>query len=203
MKLTKKARPDMINSPDAKESTEKTASAFVQKRKAPAVRVGAKTVLICRAAIIAALYVVLTYLSDIFGLASGAIQLRLSEALCVLPYFSFIAVPGLTIGCLISNILFGVSFYDVIFGTLATAIGAVVSYYIRKYKYVVPLPTVVANAIIVPLVLRISGMSGDGFIYLMLTVGAGELLACCALGIPLMLVLEKYRSRIFDDNIIK
>ncbi|HPU18393.1 MAG TPA: QueT transporter family protein [Bacillota bacterium] len=157
----------------------------------------------CRAAIIAALYVVLTYLSDIFGLASGAIQLRLSEALCVLPYFSFIAVPGLTIGCLISNILFGVSFYDVIFGTLATAIGAVVSYYIRKYKYVVPLPTVVANAIIVPLVLRISGMSGDGFIYLMLTVGAGELLACCALGIPLMLVLEKYRSRIFDDNIIK
>jgi|LFRM01.2.fsa_nt_gb uncharacterized membrane protein len=201
VKLTRKVRPGMTTSPGAKESAEK-AAAIMQNGKAPAARVSAKTVLICRAAIIAALYVVLTYLSNIFGLASGAIQLRLSEALCVLPYFSFIAVPGLTIGCLISNILFGVSFYDVIFGTLATAIGAVASYYIRKYKFAVPIPAVLANAIIVPLVLRISGMSEDGFIYLMLTVGTGELLACCALGIPLMLVLEKYGSRIFDKNFI-
>ena len=118
-----------------------------------------------------------------------------------MPYFSFIAVPGLTIGCLISNILFGVSFYDVIFGTLATAIGAVASYYIRKYKFAVPIPAVLANAIIVPLVLRISGMSEDGFIYLMLTVGWRAFSLLC-LGIPLMLVLEKYGSGIFDKNFI-
>ena len=97
---------------------------------------------ICYAAAIAALYVVLTWLSSAFGLSSGVIQCRISEALCVLVYFTPAAIPGLTIGCLISNIMTGAVVWDVIFGTLATLIGAIAGYLIRKCKWLVPMPTV-------------------------------------------------------------
>ena len=156
-----------------------------------------KTLFLCRASVIAALYFLLTYISAISGLASGVVQLRLSEALCILPMYTAAAVPGLIVGCLISNILFGMSVLDIIFGTLATAIGAVGSYLLRRYKFSVPLPPIAANTIIIPFVLFYSGMTEEGIPYMMLTVGIGELLSCGVLGIMLMYAVKPYSDKLF------
>ncbi len=94
-----------------------------------------KTNFICVTAMIAALYVVLTFIANTFGLASGVIQIRLSEALTVLPFFTPAAIPGLTIGCLLSNWMTGCVLWDIIFGTLATLLGALGSYALRKYPW--------------------------------------------------------------------
>jgi uncharacterized membrane protein len=113
-----------------------------------------KTLYIVHAAIIAALYIVLTALAAGFDLASGAIQVRFSECLTILPYFTNAAVPGVTLGCLIANIVTGSAMPDVIFGTLATLVGAVGSYLLRKNRFLVSIPPVLANAIIIPFVLK-------------------------------------------------
>ena len=113
-----------------------------------------KTLYIVHAAIIAALYVVLTALAAGFDLASGAIQVRFSECLTIVPYFTPAAVPGVAIGCLISNIFFGGALPDIIFGTLATLIGAVGTYMVRKNRFLCSVPPVVSNAVIIPFVLK-------------------------------------------------
>ena len=91
-----------------------------------------KTQYITRAAAIAALYVALTYLASLFGLSSGVIQIRFSEALTILPVFTSAAIPGLYIGCILANLLTGAAPYDVLFGSLATLIGAVGTYFLRR-----------------------------------------------------------------------
>ena len=111
-----------------------------------------KLVFICQAAVIAALYVVLTYVFSAF--ASGVIQVRVSEALTILPAFTPAAIPGLFVGCLLANLLTGAAIYDVIFGSLATLLGAVGTYLLRKHKFLCTLAPVVSNIIIIPLVLR-------------------------------------------------
>ncbi|MBQ5833918.1 MAG: QueT transporter family protein, partial [Clostridia bacterium] len=108
---------------------------------------------VCHAGLIAALYTVLTYAIGAIGLASGAIQFRISEALCVLAAFTPAAIPGLTIGCFLSNLLTNCIWQDVVFGTLATFLGALLGWMLRKRAYLIPLPTVVANTLIVPFVL--------------------------------------------------
>ena len=146
------------------------------------------------AAMVAALYVVLTFVSNAFGLASGVIQVRLSEALTVLPYFSPAAIPGLVIGCLLSNWLTGCVLPDIIFGSLATLLGALGSYALRKWKFLVPIPPILANMIIVPWVLRFAYDVPDGIPYMMATVGAGELIACGVIGMALLFALTPIRS---------
>ena len=155
---------------------------------------------LAQAAMIAALYVVLTQVSNMFGLANGAIQVRLSEALTVLPFFTPAAIPGLAIGCLLSNLLTGCLFLDIIFGTIATLLGAIGSYVLRKYKYLVCVPPILANAIIVPFVLQTASNIQDGFFYLMITVGAGEVISAGILGTGLLMGLLKYRNVIFKTN---
>ena len=152
------------------------------------------------AAMVAALYVVLTFASNAFGLASGVIQVRLSEALTVLPYFTPAAIPGLVIGCLLSNWLTGCVLPDIIFGTLATLIGALGSYALRKHKFLVPLPPILSNMIIVPWVLRFAYDVPDAIPYMMATVGAGELIACGVLGLALLFALIPFRSSLFRDS---
>ncbi len=152
---------------------------------------------LCTAAIIAALYVVLTFVSNVFGLANGAIQIRISEALCVLPFFTAAAVPGVTVGCLITNLLMGVSLYDIIFGTAATFIGVIIAYALRKSKWLVPIPTIVSNTVIIPLVLHFAGMAEQGIALVMFTVFTGELISCGIFGILLIKVLSKYRNHLF------
>lgn len=146
---------------------------------------------ICQAAMIAALYVVLTFIANAFHLANGNIQVRISEALTILPYFTPAAIPGLAIGCLLSNYLTGCHLLDIIFGSVATLIGAVFTYVLRKQKWLAPVPPVISNTIIVPWVLRLAyGMEG-AIPYLMLTVGIGEIISCGVLGMILLLSLEK------------
>ena len=98
------------------------------------------TKFLAKAGMIAAVYTALTLLSAAFGLASGAIQIRLSEMLCVLPVYTAAAIPGVTIGCLLSNLLCGGTVYDILFGTLATLIGAVLAFFLRKLPYLASLP---------------------------------------------------------------
>ena len=109
-----------------------------------------KVLFAVQAAMIAALYVVLTYITNLLGLASGTIQVRFSEALCILPVFTPAAIPGLFIGCLISNLITGGIIWDIIFGSIATLLGALGTYFLRKKKFVYTLPPVIANIIIVP-----------------------------------------------------
>ena len=132
--------------------------------------------------LIVALYTVMTLISQAFGLASGVIQVRLSESLCMRPCATTSALPGLTIGCLISNLILGSPWEDIVFGTLATLIGAVGTWMMRKKAIWSWIPPVVSNAIIVPLVLIYAYHVPDAWWFLVLTVGAGELIACGLIG---------------------
>ncbi|MBR2927442.1 MAG: QueT transporter family protein [Clostridia bacterium] len=158
---------------------------------------------ICQGGLVAALYVVLTVLISSIGLASGAIQLRVSEALCILPIFMPAAIPGLTVGCLISNLITNGIWQDVVFGTLATLIGALGAYgcrYIRPDTlgaFLAPFPTVLANTLIVPFVLAYGYGMQDGILLLMSTVGIGEFLSAYCLGLLLWVSLRKYKDKLF------
>ena len=152
---------------------------------------------ITQGAMIAALYVVLTWVANALGLANGAIQVRFSEALCILPVFTPAAIPGLFVGCLLANILNGCVIWDIIFGSLATLIGAFGTYFLRKTKFVFTLPPVISNAVIVPFVLRYAYGVGDAHWYLVATVAAGEIISVCILGLILKVGLWKYRKVIF------
>lgn len=167
------------------------------------------------AAVIAALYVVLTYFISAFNLASGAIQVRISEALTILPFFTPAAIPGLFVGCLISNLITGCAPWDVVFGSLATLLGAVGTYLISRglkhsklAAYLAPIPPIVANTIIVPFVLAyVYGMLGSDVLgmqatipVLMLSIFIGEVLSCGVLGLILLFALKPNAHRIFQDN---
>ena len=152
---------------------------------------------LCHAALIAALYVALTFLAALLGLSSGVIQVRFSEALCVLPAFTSAAVPGLFVGCLLANLLTGCIAPDIIFGSLATLIGALGAYFLRKNKWLVPLPTVAANTLIIPPILRFAYGAEGSLPYFALTVGIGEILSAYVLGLLLYTVLNKYKAQLF------
>ena len=148
-----------------------------------------------QAALIAALYVVLTILFQPFSF--GEIQVRIAEALTILPVFTPAAIPGLFIGCLLGNILGGSILPDIIFGSLATLIGAIFTYLLRnKHRYLAPLPPIISNALIVPLILRFAYGINLPFYFMMLTVGIGEVLSCGVLGMILNTALWKYRYKI-------
>lgn len=148
---------------------------------------------IAQGGIIAALYVVLTYVSYTMNLSGQlAVQLRLSEALTVLPYFTAAAIPGLTIGCVLANLLTGSVIWDVIFGSLATLIGAVGTYLLRKYRFTAPIPPILSNTIIIPLILTYAYQLPDGIPLLMLSVFLGEFVSCGILGSLLQWFLIKH-----------
>ena len=154
-----------------------------------------KLVFICQAAVIAALYVVLTYVFSAF--ASGVIQVRVSEALTILPAFTPAAIPGLVIGCLLSNTLTGCVLLDIIFGSVATLIGALGSYALRRHTWLVPIPPIVSNMIIVPFVLRFAYGATDAFPFMIATVGAGEIISCYLLGMILYGARKKVNHTLF------
>ena len=154
-----------------------------------------KLVFICQAAVIAALYVVLTYVFSAF--ASGVIQVRVSEALTILPAFTPAAIPGLVIGCLLSNTLTGCVLLDIIFGSVATLIGALGSYALRRHTWLVPIPPIVSNMVIVPFVLRYAYGATDAFPFMIATVGAGEIISRYLLGMLLYGALKKMNHSLF------
>ena len=152
-----------------------------------------------QAAMIAAIYTALTV--AFAPVAYGPIQFRISEALCILPFFTPAAIPGLFLGCAISNgmgVALGTAVLpDVIFGSLATLIGAVGSYAVRKNKWLVCFPPIIANTVIIPWVLRYAYGAPELIPFMMLTVGIGEVLAVGVLGNLLLAALEQYKGLVF------
>lgn len=142
---------------------------------------------LCLSGIIAALYAGLTILLQ--TISFNAIQVRVSEAMTLLPVLASAAIPGLTIGCFLANIISPVGWMDMVFGTLATLIAAILTRLLRKKLYLAALMPVLSNAIIIGIMLHVA--FGEPLWLSMLTVGAGEALACFILGIPLVKALEK------------
>ena len=143
--------------------------------------------------VLAGIYVVLTM---VFAPVSfGPVQFRISEALCIMPYFSASAVPGLFAGCLLSNLLCGAMPMDVIFGSIATLLGAVGSRMLRRRKWLVCVPPIVSNTLIIPWVLRYAYGAEELIPFMMVTVGIGEVLAIGVLGNILLVTLEKIREK--------
>ena len=150
------------------------------------------------AAAVAAIYIVLTMVFQ--PISFGPVQFRVSEALCILPFFTPAAVPGLFVGCLLSNLFCGAAALDVIFGSLATLIGAVGSYLLRHKPWAVCVPPIMANTIIIPWVLRYAYGSADLIPVAMVTVGAGEILAIGVLGNALLAALLPVRNAVFKKE---
>ncbi|MBQ9458337.1 MAG: QueT transporter family protein [Oscillospiraceae bacterium] len=147
-----------------------------------------------RAGVIAALYVAMTYFAGLMNLAYGPVQFRFSEALTVLPFLFPEAIPGLFVGCVVSNIISPYGVLDLVVGSLATLIAAIWTAKCGK-RWFAPMPPVIANALLVgAMIAWYETGFGAGFpavfAYNALTVGAGELVVCYALGLPLLRVLE-------------
>jgi len=151
-----------------------------------------------QAAMIAAIYVVLTY---VFApISFGEVQIRVAEALTILPVFTPAAIPGLFIGCLIGNILGGAIIPDIVFGSIATLIGAIFTYMLRNQnRFLAPLPPILSNTVIVPFVLRYGYGVALPIPFMMLTVGVGEIVSCGILGMVVYMALYKYRNSIFGS----
>ena len=160
------------------------------------------------AAVIGALYVVLTMCIAPFGVAYGAIQFRVSEAMCVLPYYFPEAKWGLFIGCLIANILSPFGLPDVIFGSLATLLAALTTAKM-PHKWLAPLPPVLFNGVIIGALVAFYN-AGFGpaypaaFAFNAATIGLGELVACYVFGGVLLVALPKipfFRAMIPADRL--
>ena len=159
-------------------------------------RLDRKTLLLTQAAMIAAIYVILTVVFSAFSF--GEVQIRIAEALTILPMFTPAAIPGLFVGCLLGNIMGGAVIWDIIFGSLATLIGAVGTYCLRdRSSFLGCLPPIIANTCIVPFVLHYAYGVTLPIPFMMLTVGAGEIIGCGILGICLHKLLAGYSSKIF------
>ncbi len=135
---------------------------------------------VANGAMVAAIYVVLTLLFA--PISFGAMQVRISEALCVLPMFTSAAIPGLFVGCLLANILGGAIVWDVVLGSLATLIGAAGGFLLRKNRWLVPVPTIIANAVIVPPVLKYGYGVDMPLLLIAVYVALGEVVSCYGLG---------------------
>ena len=157
-----------------------------------------KVLSLCQGAMIGALYVVLTLVSSVTGLASTPV--RLSEALCILPYFTPAAIPGLFVGCLISNLILGGAIPDIIFGSLATLIGAAGTYLLRDLKagkWLASIPPVLSNTVIIPPILAYCYGYGDGFVVLAAGIALSEIISCTLIGTALLLALLPIRKKLF------
>ena len=154
------------------------------------------------AGIIAAIYTAMSLLSSVFGIAYGPIQCRFSEALTVLPFFLPEAIPGLFIGCIVTNLMSTVGPLDLILGSLATLLAALWTARVRKY-WMAPLPPVLCNAVIIGAMIAwyevgFTEAFWGMFAFNALTVGIGQILACYGLGLLLLKVLSRtpaFRNR--------
>ena len=155
-----------------------------------------KTRFLTQGALIASLYVALTFVSASMGLASGAIQVRISEALTIMPAFTPVAIPGLFIGCLVANLITGAALWDIVFGAIATLLGAIGTYLLRKNRPLALIPPILSNTLIIPFVLKIAYGVGEGYSFLFLTIFIGELISCGIFGTLLSKALEK--TKLFD-----
>jgi len=152
---------------------------------------------IIQGGIIAAIYAVLTILFAPISYGQGLVSVRISEALTILPFFTPAAIPGLFVGCILANIYGGLGLVDIVFGSLATLVAAALTYGIRKYKWIAPLPPVIINGIVVGIILHV--LYDYPLVISMISVGFGQAIACYFLGMPLLLSLEKYGKKLFHN----
>lgn len=165
---------------------------------------------LCQAAMTAALYVALTYLANALGLASGAIQFRLSEVLAVLPFFTPAAIPGLYIGCLLANILTACAPLDIALGPVATLLGALGAYFLSKMpvkwnKWVAPIPNILFNIVFVTFIVFFCYTDPAEMVPATIPVIAGgvaigEVVTGYGLGILLLLALDPVKERLFPKK---
>lgn len=159
-----------------------------------------RTKFLTQAAMIATIYLVLVEAFKPF--AHGIMQVRIAEALAILPFFTPAAIPGLTVGVLVSNIIGPYGIVDMVFGTLATFISAYLSYKMPR-KILVPIPPIIVNALIIGSMLYYVFLGTPdemSLLTIMFWVGLGQSIACYGLGYPLMKVLERYQDKIFDRD---
>lgn len=149
-----------------------------------------------QAAVIAAVYVAL--MVSFAPLTSGLFQLRFSEALTVLAALTPAAIPGLFIGCLLGNLLTGALLPDIIFGSLTTLAAAYISYKLRNRKWLVPMPPVLLNAVVVGIMLVYVYAVPVTIFAAMAWVAAGQIAACYILGYPLLTILSRYKDKMFN-----
>lgn len=160
------------------------------------------TLFLTQAAVIAALYVALTYVSNALGLAYGAIQFRLSEILTVLPLFTPAAIPGLTIGCIIANLASPFGIVDILCGSLATLLAALCTRALRNIRFrdlplLSVIPPVLFNMIIIGIeIWALNGKTAELFFVSALEIGAGQLVMCVLVGLPFIRVIKK--SGVFE-----
>ncbi|MBE7039861.1 MAG: QueT transporter family protein [Ruminococcaceae bacterium] len=154
-----------------------------------------KTKHIVMSAVIAAIYAVMTL--SLYVISYGPIQFRLSEALTILPVFTANAIPGLTIGCIIANIMGGYGIMDVVFGGVATLLAAVCTRVFRKNSFMALFSPVFFNSLIVGPMLYFVVPESKSLLFNIFTVGAGEFVVCFAVGYPLIRLLKKY-PKLFD-----
>ncbi len=157
-----------------------------------------KTVFISQAAVIAAIYTVLVL---IFKFSSfGPIQFRIAEVLTILPYFTPAAIPGVALGCFFSAVFTGAHVLDIIFGPLATLVAAILSYQLRRYKFLVPIPPIIVNALVVPFILKAAYGEEALIPIMMVSVGAGQLVAAGLFGMIFLFALDNVKDVIFKNN---
>ena len=157
-----------------------------------------KVLFLCQGAMIGTLYVILTLISSVIGLLSTPV--RLSETLCVLPYFTSAAVPGLFVGCLISNLILGGAIPDIIFGSLATLLGAVGTYLLRNFKtgkWFASIPPVLSNTIIIPPILSYCYGYSEGWVVIASSIALSEIVSCTLIGTALLFALMPVKNKLF------
>ena len=153
---------------------------------------------VLQSAVIAAMYIVITLITS--GIAFRDVQVRLSEALCVLPIFTPTAIPGLFVGCLLANFLAGAPTADIICGSLATLIGAFGTWKLRDRKpYIALLPPIIANQLVIPFVLKYGYKIEKPIWRMIITIGLGEICACLILGLLLYRLLLPRREEYFEN----
>lgn len=155
-----------------------------------------KTVFLVQASLIAAVYAVITI--ALAPISYGQIQVRVAEALTILPAFTPAAIPGLFVGCIVANLYGGGGIIDIVFGSLATLFAAYLSYKMPK-KLLVPLPPIIVNGIVVGYILNY--LYGLPLLITMGWVTIGQTVACYGFGYPLMIILEKYKDKIFNYGV--
>lgn len=152
---------------------------------------------LAEAGIIAALYFVLTVAVAPLSYGQlGMMQIRVSEALCILPFFTPAAIPGLFVGCILANLFSFLGFFDVLFGSFATLVAAVITYFIKN-KWLIPLPTIISNAIVIGFLLKLFYFFDVPLWMPIAYVGAGEAIAAYILGMPLFFLLNKHKDKLF------
>lgn len=153
-----------------------------------------KTQFLVQAAVIAAIYAVLTLVFAPISFGAEMVQVRISEALTILPFFTPAAIPGLFIGCMIANLFSPIGPLDVVVGSLASLLAAYLTYKMPR-RILAPLPPVVVNALAIGALLHY--VLGFPLVLSMAAVAAGQIIACYGLGYPLLLLLSKYRDKVF------